>query len=167
MLDELNLKPLRYAKALGIEPANVKGTATGALHFHLPMKKDLRLSMVDYSARGNARGIAIDKILFDRNLTADTLRIAVDRGGVDLDGDAKLDGVPVGLDWKESFAGAAIRTKYRLQGRVRRHRASPARHRLAAGHGVRDRSASISPSSGTATISRSSDATLDLTKCDA
>lgn len=116
VLDELNRRPLRYAKALGVEPAGVKGTATGALHFHLPMKKDLRFSMVDYSARGTLDDIAMDKILFDRNLTADKLRIAVDRGGIDLDGNALLDGVPVALDWKENFSGAPIRTRYRLKG---------------------------------------------------
>lgn len=116
ILDELNTKPLRYAKALGVDPAGVKGTAQGELHFHLPMKKGLRFAQVDYSARGTLDGVSIDKILFDRDLSAGALRIAVDRGGVDLDGNAKLDGVPIALDWKENFAGAPIRTQYRLHG---------------------------------------------------
>jgi hypothetical protein len=116
VLDELNTKPLRYARALGVDPAGVKGTAKGDLHFHFPMKKGLRFAMVDYAAHGTLDGVAIDKILFDRDLTAGALRVTVDRGGVDLDGDAKLDGVPIALDWKENFTGDPIRTRYRLHG---------------------------------------------------
>jgi hypothetical protein len=116
VLDELNKKPLRYAHALGIDPARVKGTADGDLHFHLPMKKNLRFAQVDYSARGNIDDVAIDKVLFDRDLTAGALRVVVDRGGVDLTGDANLNGVPITLDWKENFSDEPIRSRYRLHG---------------------------------------------------
>ncbi len=116
LLDELNKKPLRYAYALGIDPAGVRGIADGALHFHLPMKKNLRFAQVEYSARGKIDNLAIDKILFDRDLTAGALRVAVDRGGVDLAGNAQLNGVPITLDWKENFSDGPIRTQYRLTG---------------------------------------------------
>lgn len=116
VLDELNMKPLRYARALGVDPAGVKGTAEGEVHFRLPMKKNLRFAQVDYSARGMLTGVAIDKILFGRDLGAGALRIAVGRGGVDLDGNAKLNGVPITLNWKENFAGDPIRTQYRVKG---------------------------------------------------
>jgi hypothetical protein len=116
VLDELNTKPLRYAKALGIDPAAVKGTVEGELHFHLPMKKNLRFTDVDYTAHGTMDGVAIDKILFDRNLTAGQLRLSLDRNTLDLDGTAKLNNVPITLDWKENFNGNAARTRYRLHG---------------------------------------------------
>lgn len=116
VLDELDLKPLRYAHAVGIDPAGVKGNAVGELHFHLPMKKGLNLSMVDFSARGALSDVAIDKVLFDRDISAGALNLAIDRKGLDLDGTAKLDGVPVALDWKENFGDSLIRTKYRLHG---------------------------------------------------
>jgi hypothetical protein len=116
VLDELNMKPLRYAKSLGIDPAGVKGVAEGEVHFHLPMKKNLRFAQVAYSAKGTLDGVAIDKILFDRDLTAGALRLSVDRGAVDLDGSANLDGVPIALNWKENFSGDPIRTRYRLHG---------------------------------------------------
>jgi hypothetical protein len=116
VLRELDLKPLRYAHAVGIEPASVKGNAVGEVHFHLPMKKGLRMSMVDFSARGTLSDVAIDKVLFDRDLSAGALNLAVDRNGLDLDGTARLDGVPVALDWKENFGDALVRTQYRLHG---------------------------------------------------
>ncbi|HEX4110912.1 MAG TPA: AsmA-like C-terminal domain-containing protein [Stellaceae bacterium] len=116
ILGELNSKPLRYAQALGIDPARVKGTASGALHFHLPMKKNLRFAQIDYSARGELNDIAIGKEFFDRDLTAGNLRLAVDRGKLDLAGTARLEGVPVTIDWTENFAGDPVRTRYRLQG---------------------------------------------------
>jgi len=116
VLDELNKKPLRYARALGIEPAKVRGIAAGDLHFDMPMKKDLHFAQVDYTARGKVEKLGIDKVLFDRDLTAGALRVAIDRGGVDLAGNADLNGVPITLDWKENFADGPIRTRYRLKG---------------------------------------------------
>jgi hypothetical protein len=125
-LDELNSKPLRYARTLGVDPAAVKGSAEGELHFHLPMKKNLRMSMIEYSAQGKLTGVEIDKILFGRNLTAGALDMRVNRGGVDLDGTANLDGVPVTLNWKENFSNDPIRTRYRLRGVFD----EPTRHQL-------------------------------------
>jgi len=116
VLDELNKEPLRYARALNIDPAGVKGTAEGKLHFHLPMKKDLHFAQVEYSARGKVDNLAIDKVLFDRDLTAGALRVAVDRGGVDLAGNADLNRVPITLDWRENFSGGPVRTRYRVDG---------------------------------------------------
>jgi hypothetical protein len=116
VLGELDLKPLRYAHAVGIDPASVKGNAIGELHFHLPMKKGLRMAMVDFSARGKLSDVAVDKALFDRDLSAGTLNLAIDRKGLDLDGTARLDGVPVALDWKENFGDTLVRTQYRLHG---------------------------------------------------
>jgi AsmA-like C-terminal region/Protein of unknown function len=116
VLDELNKKPLRYAHALGIDPAGVKGTVDGELHFHLPMKKNLRFAQIDYSARGKIDDLGIDKILFARDLTAGALRVVVDRGGVDVTGNANLNGAPITLDWRENFSDDLIRSQYRLHG---------------------------------------------------
>lgn len=116
VLDELNKKPLRYAHALGIDPATVRGIAEGELHFHLPMKKNLRFAQIEYAARGKIDDLDIDKVLFDRDLTAGALSVVVDRRGVDLSGSANLNGVPITLDWKENFSDDPIRTQYRLQG---------------------------------------------------
>jgi hypothetical protein len=116
VIDELNLKPLRFAHAVGIEPANVKGNVAGEVHFHLPMKKGVNLSMVDFSARGKLSDVAINKVLFDRDLSAGALNLAVDRKGLDIDGTARLNGVPVALDWKENFGNSLVRTQYRLHG---------------------------------------------------
>ncbi len=116
ILDELNAKPLRYAHALGVNPAGVKGAAEGEVHFHLPMKKNLRFAQVDYSGKGTLNGVSIDKILFGRDIAEGAFRLTVERGSLDLDGTGKLDGVPVTLDWKENFAGDPTRTLYRLVG---------------------------------------------------
>lgn len=116
VLDELDRKPLRFAHAVGIEPAGVKGNAVGEVHFHFPMKKGLNLSMVDFSARGKLSAVAIDKVLFDRDISAGALDLAVDRKGLDLDGTARLDGVPIAFDWKENFGGGLVRSEYRLHG---------------------------------------------------
>jgi hypothetical protein len=116
ILGELDAKRLRYAHALGIDPASVKGTASGELHFHLPMKKNLRFAQIDYSARAELDDVAIGKEFFDRDLTAGDLQLAVGRGRLDLAGTARLDGVPVTIDWTENFAGDPVRTRYRLHG---------------------------------------------------
>jgi len=116
ILDELNAKPLRYPHALGIDPASVKGTAEGEVHFRLPMKENLRFSQVEYSARAKLAGVAIGKEFFDRDLSAGDLRLELTRGKLDLAGTAKLEGVPVSIDWAENFAGDAARSHYKLKG---------------------------------------------------
>jgi len=116
ILDELNTKPLRYAHALGVEPAGVKGAAEGDVHFHLPMKKNLRFAQVEYSGHGTLSDVSIAKILFGRDLSDGAMKLTVQRGALDIDGTGKLDGVPVKLDWKENFAGDPIRTRYGLKG---------------------------------------------------
>ncbi|MGH6980061.1 MAG: DUF3971 domain-containing protein, partial [Stellaceae bacterium] len=116
ILDELNTKPLRYAHALGVDPSGIKGAADGELHFHLPMKKNLRFAQVDYSGRGTLAGVRIAKVLFDRDMSEGSLRLDVERGSLDLNGTGKLDGVPVTLDWRENFGVDTVRTRYRVQG---------------------------------------------------
>jgi hypothetical protein len=116
ILDELDTKPLRYTHAVGIDPARASGTAEGKLHFRLPLKEALRLDQVEYAAEGQLNDVAIATGFFDRDLTEGSLKLEVSRGTVTLDGTAKLQGVPIALNWVENFAGEGVRTRYKLAG---------------------------------------------------
>ncbi|MGH6990670.1 MAG: AsmA-like C-terminal domain-containing protein, partial [Stellaceae bacterium] len=117
ILDELNKKPLGYARALGIDPAHVAGTAIAHVQFHLPMKMDLNFSQVRYAAQGRLDNVAVERVFFNRDLSAGNLRLDVVPGRLKIDGTAKLQGVPVALAWTERFGDGGLRTRYHLHGR--------------------------------------------------
>ena len=44
-------KPLYYAHAIGLDPAQVGGRAETQLHFKLPLLADLKFDAIEYSAK--------------------------------------------------------------------------------------------------------------------
>ena len=116
ILGELDVKPLRYAHALDIDPAHVGGQAEGSVHFHLPMKKGVRFSQVDYGAHAKLDSIDIGRVFFNRDLSAGDLTLEVDRGALKVSGGARLSAVPLHLDWIENFSGDPVRSRYKLIG---------------------------------------------------
>ncbi|HZB90445.1 MAG TPA: AsmA-like C-terminal region-containing protein [Stellaceae bacterium] len=118
VLEVLDAKPLEYARALKIDPAEVSGEVDGQLHFALPLKHDLRLAMVDFGARATLSQVAIRQVLADRDLSAGDLRLNLDRSQLRLDGTALLDGVPATVSWTENFGKGGPRRRYRVETRL-------------------------------------------------
>jgi hypothetical protein len=119
VLEVLDAKPLQYAHALKVDPAHVAGAVDGRLHFTFPLKHDLTLDMVDYSASGALSGVAIEQALVGRDLTAGELQLKIDRNALSLDGTARLSDVPMTLSWTESLKPKdPVRTRYTVKSRL-------------------------------------------------
>ncbi|HUH83820.1 MAG TPA: AsmA-like C-terminal domain-containing protein [Stellaceae bacterium] len=119
VLQVLNEKPLQYAQALKIDPAEVGGDVDGGITFTLPLKHDLTLDMVDFGAHGQLTGVAIRQVIAGRDLTDGTLRLKLDRNALKLDGTGKLADVPATLTWTESLkAKDPIRSRYSIKARL-------------------------------------------------
>lgn len=118
VLDVLDSKPLEYAHALNIDPAQVSGEAEGELDFAFPLKKELTLDMVDFGARAKLSGVAIRQVLVGRDLSDGELQLKLDRTALHLDGAARLDGVPATLNWTQSLKEGGPPPQYTVQARL-------------------------------------------------
>lgn len=119
VLQVLDEKPLQYAKALKVDPAEVAGDVDGGVTFTLPLKHDLTLDMVDFGAHGQLTGVAIRQVMAGRDLTDGTLQLKLDRAAFRLDGTGRLADVPATLSWTESLkAKDPIRSRYSVKARL-------------------------------------------------
>ena len=118
VLEVLDEKPLRYAQALGVDPAEVAGEIDGQLSFALPLKKDLRLAMVRFGARARLTGVAARQVISGRDLSAGDLQLRLDPEAVRLDGTAQLAGVPAALSWTENLKKGGPRARYAIKARL-------------------------------------------------
>jgi len=119
VLQVLDEKPLQYAKALKIDPAEVGGDVDGAINFTLPLKHDLTLDMVDFGAHGQLTGVAIRQVIASRDLSDGMLQLKLDRNALKLDGTGRLADIPATLTWTESLkAKDPIRSRYSVKARL-------------------------------------------------
>ena len=115
VLQVLDSKPLGYAHALHVDPAEVAGAVDGQVHFAFPLNKNLALDMVDFGARGALTDVAIRRVIEGRDLTAGAFQLKLDRAALRLDGTARLDDVPASLSWTQSLDKRGPPTRYRIQ----------------------------------------------------
>lgn len=99
VLEVLDSKPLRYAHEIGIDPAHVDGNFDARIRFAFPLLKKLPFSRVEYSAQATLADIAIGQVMFGRDLSGGDLKLQLDRAALQLDGSAKLGGVPLTVTW--------------------------------------------------------------------
>ena len=102
-LEVIDSKPLRYARAIGIDPARVGGSAETRLRFKFPLLADLKFDAVDYSAKATISGASLPKILLERGLSEANLALDVAPAGAHVQGTARFDGIPAKLDAKVFF----------------------------------------------------------------
>ncbi len=99
----LDKKPLGYAHDLGLSPEAVGGHLNVRANFAFPLIKELRFSEIALGVKGALDGVAAAGVVGPRDLTSGAFTIALDKKGMTLIGTARLSGVPVGLNWQESF----------------------------------------------------------------
>jgi hypothetical protein len=116
VMQVLDEKPLQYARALKIDPAQVAGEVDGAVTFTLPLKHDLTLDMVDFGARGQLTGVGIRQAILGHDLSAANLQMKLDRAALKLEGTGRIADIPATLAWSESLkAKDPIRERYSVK----------------------------------------------------
>lgn len=102
-LSVLDSPPLGFVHKLGLDPNGVGGHVDARLSFTFPLVRTLPSSEIVFGAKGTLDGVAVAQAVGPRDVTDGTFKLAVDKKGMTLDGDARLSGVPINLDWRESF----------------------------------------------------------------
>lgn len=112
----LDSPPLGYAHDLGLSPAGVGGHFNVRTKFAFPLIKSLLFKQVALGVQGRLDGVSVSGVVGPRNFSDGELSIALDRKSMTLDGKAKLSGVPVGLNWRESFSATdPVRSRIAFQ----------------------------------------------------
>lgn len=113
-LSLLDLPPLGYAAKLGIDPAKVGGSHQTTARFQLPLVANLDLDNLLFSTKSVTSALSLPAIVGPLDLTDGQITFAVDQTKAAGAGKAKLGGIPLDLDWTESFNAAPGKPSTRL-----------------------------------------------------
>lgn len=109
---------LGYTQSLGIDPASVGGSFAARLHFDFPLNIEVHFDDVTVGATAELRGASIANAFDGYMLSGGDFALTLDGKGMDLTGQAALNGVPANVSWRRNFTpGAAVENRYRVEGR--------------------------------------------------
>lgn len=118
-LTVLDSPPLAVVRKLGFGPDDTSGHANARLSFDFPLVHTLLSSQILFGAKGKLDGVAVAKAVGPRDATAGALDLTLDNKGMSLVGGAKLAGVPLSIDWHESFLDSdQIRSRIGFKGQL-------------------------------------------------
>jgi hypothetical protein len=113
----LNYKPLGYPARFGIDAAVVGGKQTTRIGVKLPLLETVTMDQVSLKVEGKVQGLSLPKLVGPRDLSAGDLTLTLDNDGLNAQGTARLDGVPMAITWREDFnAGKKPSSRYFVSG---------------------------------------------------
>ncbi|BAI73021.1 hypothetical protein AZL_023830 [Azospirillum sp. B510] len=110
----IDMPPLGYPTKLEMDPKRTQGTAEAQLHFAFPLLADLKVEQLELDVAGKLHKVGVEKVAAGMNATDGELSLALDLKAMQIKGATKLDGIPVAIDWTESFDGAAKGPRTRI-----------------------------------------------------
>ncbi|MSP51582.1 MAG: hypothetical protein EXQ91_04205, partial [Alphaproteobacteria bacterium] len=117
----LDGEPLRVARTIGINPAQVGGTAAARVRIGFPMTDGVgvRIDQVDFAGAANLAGVSVAGLMARHTASNGNLKLRIDRQGLDIEGDVAINGVPTAATWREDFRpGAPYTSQYLLAARL-------------------------------------------------
>jgi len=118
-LDVLARPRLGFLQRFGLKPGDAQGDAEVRMTFAFPAINALRMDDVRVAGTARLNRVAVPAGIRDWRVTDGALSLSVDKTGMDVTGTARLQGVSVGIAWREVFTGGApIPSRYRVRGRV-------------------------------------------------
>lgn len=117
-LQVIDMAPLRYAHAVGIDPEKVSGTADTQVTFGFPLINSLKMTSVDYGAKSILKDVSVPALLDGHDLGAGDLTLDLDRAAFRVQGTAQLDGVPATIGWVQSLKPGDSTRRYTLKARL-------------------------------------------------
>lgn len=99
----LDREPLGFAGDLDLVPSDVGGQANVWAGFTIPLRNDLALDDIGYRASAALSAFAVPTIFGRYAMSEGELTLGVDATGIDAEGTAALNGLPVSLSWRRDF----------------------------------------------------------------
>lgn len=102
--------PLHYARAVGLKPEQVSGTADLDIKFGFPLLKDLPLKAMQIDARAKIADLASDKLVPGLTISQGNLLLAVDGEKMSVSGKAAYNDIPLETNYEQRFSAPATGT---------------------------------------------------------
>ena len=90
-----------------IDPNASKGTIAATFVLGMPVKGALTKADTTYTVTADVAGVAIDKLVMNQKLEANTLKVVANNAGYQVKGDVKINGQPASLDYRKPTEGDA------------------------------------------------------------
>jgi len=90
-----------------IDPNSSKGNVSAIITLGLPVKGSLTKADTVYTVAADLSGFAADKLVMNKKLEANALKIIANNAGYQVKGDVKIDGQPAALDYRKPAEGDA------------------------------------------------------------
>lgn len=111
-LKVLDSKPLEYPRELGIQTAEVGGTADIDVDFRFPLFEALSVRDVQVKAGAALDDVSLKNMVSDLDLTGGPMNLTLDGDALAVAGKGKIGGMPVSFKWLRHLAAdAKIRQK--------------------------------------------------------
>lgn len=106
--------PLNYASEMGIDPESITGTVDTDLYLNFELKQNLRPDEVKVVVKSGLHNVEIPDIIDKKSIKADELKLEVDNNGLNVTGDASIEGIPLSLVWNENFTDKNYKSRYHI-----------------------------------------------------
>ena len=90
-----------------IDPNASKGTVAATITLGLPVKGALTKADTTYAVTADLGGFAVDKLVMNQKLEANTLKVVANNSGYQVKGDVKINGQQASLDYRKPNDGDA------------------------------------------------------------
>jgi Protein of unknown function len=90
-----------------IDPNSSKGNFSAVINMGLPVKGAITKGDTSFNLTADLTGFAVDKLVMNQKLEANTLKIVASNAGYQVKGDVKISGQPASLDYKKPAEGDA------------------------------------------------------------
>lgn len=112
----LDRNPLNFISPLGIDPYRSSGEQDVSVVFDFPLIQDLKIDMVDVSAKAKLKNFNTYIASLNSNFTNGDLHLDLDNDSLAVAGKGSLLGVPMKLRWTENITDhSALRSRYQAE----------------------------------------------------
>jgi hypothetical protein len=119
VLTLIDQKPLGFPSKLGIKPASVGGSGEVRFRLRFPLLVNLKTDDIVVNADADLTDLSMGGLLGRYELSQGQMKLKVDTKGLEANGRAALNGVPLQIGWREEFsARAPVTARYTLKGRI-------------------------------------------------
>ena len=90
-----------------VDPNTSKGNFSAVITMGMPVKNALTKADTTYSVTADLTGFAADKLVMDKKLESNALKLAANNAGFQVKGDVKINGQQASLDYRKPTEGDA------------------------------------------------------------
>src|SRR3546814_3507970 len=116
LLALIDQKPLGFPSKLGIRPDQTSGSGSVKWRLKFPLESKLKLDDLTVSAESTMTDMGMTGLMGRYDLSGGAMTMKVDKKGLQAEGSASLNGVPVQIGWRQSFDAKIGRASCRERG---------------------------------------------------